>query len=419
MSENILKVENATMQFGGVVAVDNLNLEINQGEIVALIGPNGAGKTTAFNVVTGVYQPTNGAVWFRGEKIIENHPQGKMKTLYKGEHAGEYSQVLAPTPDKITKLGMARTFQNIRLWKDQTVFDNVLTAMHCRATCNLLTATFHLNRQEEARQRQRVEELLAEKAPHGKICLGFTPDEEIGRGASNFDVQGFGADFAYTLDGGDITDFEYETFNAAMAHITVNGFSIHPGTAKDKMKNALLMAMEFNALLPALETPGRTDGYEGFFHLQEMSGKVEQATMVYIIRDHSMERFQERKAAMAKAADEMNRRYGENSVVCDMEDQYYNMYEVLKDRMEIVHLAEEAMKAAGIPNPTHSPIRGGTDGCMLTYKGLLCPNLPSAGHNAHGRFEYAPVESLKTGVRTVKSLLSPELVERVIMKKEG
>ena len=266
---------------------------------------------------------------------------------------------------------------------------------------------------------QAVEELLAEKAPHGKICLGFTPDEEIGRGASNFDVQGFGADFAYTLDGGDITDFEYETFNAAMAHVTVNGFSIHPGTAKDKMKNALLMAMEFNALLPALETPGRTDGYEGFFHLQEMSGKVEQATMVYIIRDHSMERFQERKAAMAKAADEMNRRYGENSVVCDMEDQYYNMYEVLKDRMEIVHLAEEAMKAAGIPNPTHSPIRGGTDGCMLTYKGLLCPNLPSAGHNAHGRFEYAPVESLKTGVRTVKSLLSPELVERVIMKKEG
>ena len=128
MSANILKVENATMQFGGVVAVDNLNLEINQGEIVALIGPNGAGKTTAFNVVTGVYQPTNGAVWFQGEKIIENHPQGKMKTLYKGEHAGEYSQVLAPTPDKITKLGMARTFQNIRLWKSQTVFENVLIA---------------------------------------------------------------------------------------------------------------------------------------------------------------------------------------------------------------------------------------------------------------------------------------------------
>lgn len=160
MSKNVLKVENATMQFGGVVAVDNLNLEINQGEIVALIGPNGAGKTTAFNVVTGVYQPTNGAVWFEGEKIIENHPQGKMKKLYKGEHNGDYTNVLAPTPDKITKLGMARTFQNIRLWKSQTVFNNVLIAKHCRATSNVFSATFRMNRKEEARQREEVMELL-------------------------------------------------------------------------------------------------------------------------------------------------------------------------------------------------------------------------------------------------------------------
>lgn len=160
MSEQVLKIENVTMQFGGVVAVDNLNLEINQGEIVALIGPNGAGKTTAFNVVTGVYQPTNGAVWFQGEKIIENHPQGKMKKLYKGENAGMYSRVLAPTPDKITKLGMARTFQNIRLWKSQTVFNNVLIAKHCRATSNVMSATFRLNRKEEMQQRQNVEELL-------------------------------------------------------------------------------------------------------------------------------------------------------------------------------------------------------------------------------------------------------------------
>ena len=160
MSKNVLKIENATMQFGGVVAVDNLNLEINEGEIVALIGPNGAGKTTAFNVVTGVYQPTNGAVWFNGEKIIENHPQGKMKSLYKGEHAGEYTQALAPTPDKITKLGMARTFQNIRLWKSQTVFDNVLIAKHCRATSNVFSATFRLNRKEEKEQREHVAELL-------------------------------------------------------------------------------------------------------------------------------------------------------------------------------------------------------------------------------------------------------------------
>ena len=160
MSKTVLRIDNATMQFGGVVAVDNLNLEINQGEIVALIGPNGAGKTTAFNVVTGVYQPTNGAVWFQGEKIIENHPQGKMKKLYKGQHDGEYTHVLAPTPDKVTKLGMARTFQNIRLWKSQTVFDNVLIAKHCRSTSNVFSATFRLNRKEEAAQREHVAELL-------------------------------------------------------------------------------------------------------------------------------------------------------------------------------------------------------------------------------------------------------------------
>lgn len=160
MKENVLKVENVTMQFGGVVAVDNLNLEVNQGEIVALIGPNGAGKTTAFNVITGVYQPTNGAVWFQGEKIVENHPQGKMKQQYKGEHAGDYTQVLAPTPDKVTRLGMARTFQNIRLWKSQTVFDNVLIAKHCRATSNVFSAAFRLNRKEEAAQRENVLELL-------------------------------------------------------------------------------------------------------------------------------------------------------------------------------------------------------------------------------------------------------------------
>ena len=157
---SILKVENVTMQFGGVVAVDNLNLEVNEGEIVALIGPNGAGKTTAFNVITGVYQPTNGAVWFQGDKIVENHPQGKMKKLYKGEEAGSYTHVLAPTPDAITKLGMARTFQNIRLWKSQTVFDNVLIAMHCRTHTNFLAASFRMNHREEQEQRERVAQLL-------------------------------------------------------------------------------------------------------------------------------------------------------------------------------------------------------------------------------------------------------------------
>ena len=160
MSNSVLRIENATMQFGGVVAVDNLNLEIHKGEIVALIGPNGAGKTTAFNVTTGVYQPTNGAVWFNGEKIIENHPQGQMKKLYKGANDGKYTHVLAPTPDKITKLGMARTFQNIRLWKSQTVFNNVLIAKHCRTTAGVASAIFRFNRKEEERQRKEVMELL-------------------------------------------------------------------------------------------------------------------------------------------------------------------------------------------------------------------------------------------------------------------
>lgn len=265
---------------------------------------------------------------------------------------------------------------------------------------------------------QAVEELLAEGAPHGKLCLGFTPDEEIGRGTDHFDVAGFGADFAYTLDGGDITDYEYETFNAAKSVVTINGFSIHPGTSKDKMKNAILIAQEFNSLLPPLETPAHTEGYQGFFHLQEMHGVAEKAVMEYIVRDHSMERFLQRKAALDQAAEQIDRRYGPGTAVVDTQDQYYNMYEVLKDHMEIVALAEAAMKAAGIAHPTHSPIRGGTDGCMLTYKGLLCPNLPSGGHNAHGRFEFAPVESLKTGVRTVKALVSPALLETVILKKE-
>lgn len=161
MSENnVLKVENVTMQFGGVIAVDNMNIEVNKGEIVSLIGPNGAGKTTAFNVITGVYAPTNGAVYFQGEKIIENHPQGKMKKLYQGENNGKYTHSIVPTPDKITKLGIARTFQNIRLFKSQTVFENILIAKHLRRTSNLFTATFHLNGKEEAKMRKEAEELL-------------------------------------------------------------------------------------------------------------------------------------------------------------------------------------------------------------------------------------------------------------------
>ena len=264
---------------------------------------------------------------------------------------------------------------------------------------------------------QAVEELIAENAPHGKICVAFTPDEEIGRGSDDFDIPRFGADFAYTVDGGDITNYEYETFNAASADVVVHGFSIHPGDAKDRMKNALTMAMEFNGLLPALETPEHTEGYQGFFHLHDMEGNVEQAHMQYIIRDHSMERFTERKELILRAAQTMNARWGDDSVTVEVKDQYYNMYEILKDHMEVVRLAEAAMTAGGVAHPTHEPVRGGTDGCMLTYKGLLCPNLPTGGHNFHGRYEFVPVPSLVTGVRVVKHLLSPRLLEEIILSK--
>lgn len=258
---------------------------------------------------------------------------------------------------------------------------------------------------------QAVEEIIKEGKPHTRICVAFTPDEEIGMGASGFDVEGFGADFAYTLDGDDITNYNCESFNAAKTTVTINGLSVHPGTAKGQMLNALLIAIEYNALLPPMEIPSRTEGYEGFIHLHNMHGGCDKAVLEYIVRDHDMERFKERKHMMGKAAEEINRRYPDGTCVVETKDQYYNMYEILKDHQEVLTLAEEAMKAAGVASPTHLPIRGGTDGAMLTFKGLICPNLPGGYHNAHGRFEYAPVESLKKAVKIVKNLVGPDLLK--------
>lgn len=266
---------------------------------------------------------------------------------------------------------------------------------------------------------QAAEELIAEGTPHCAVRIAFTPDEEIGLGASGFDVKGFGADFAYTLDGGAVSEYEYETFNAASARVKISGFSIHPGEAKGKMRNAALIAMEFNSLLPPLEVPGETEGYEGFFHLVEMHGRAEDAELTYIIRDHDMKRFRERKEAVLKAAEVVCRRHGANTAAVEMKDQYYNMVEILKDHMEVVDLAEAAMKKAGIAAPEHKPIRGGTDGCMLTYKGLLCPNLPTGGRNAHGRFEYVPAEELRTGVKIAKNIVSAELLRSGYRKGNG
>lgn len=231
--------------------------------------------------------------------------------------------------------------------------------------------------------------------PHGAIRIGFTPDEEVGRGADLFDVEGFGADVAYTVDGGALGELEYETFNAASAKVTVRGFSIHPGSAKGKMKNAVLMAMEFQRMLPEFDTPANTQGYEGFFHLSNICGDVEQTVMDYIIRDHDMEKFQEKKAYIQKVARFMNEKYGQGTVDLVMKDSYYNMKEKLKDHMYLIDIAKDAMDELWIA-PIIEPVRGGTDGARLSYMGLPCPNLCTGGHNFHGKFEYIPVQSMET-----------------------
>ncbi|MBO6630788.1 MAG: peptidase T, partial [Psychroserpens sp.] len=228
---------------------------------------------------------------------------------------------------------------------------------------------------------------------HGKIRVGFTPDEEIGRGAHKFDVQKFGADWAYTMDGSQIGELEYENFNAAGAKVTVKGKIVHPGYAKGKMVNSMYIATEFINALPRMETPEHTEGYQGFFHLHHMEGKVEETTLQYIIRDHDKDHFEARKEAMLKLTNEINNQYNKDVVHIEIKDQYFNMKEKVEPVMHIVDIAEEAMKSLDI-EPLIKPIRGGTDGSQLSYIGLPCPNIFAGGHNFHGRYEYVPVESM-------------------------
>ena len=230
--------------------------------------------------------------------------------------------------------------------------------------------------------------------PHGTIKIGFTPDEEVGRGPDFFDVKAFGADLAYTVDGGALGELEYENFNAASARVTVHGVGIHPGSAKGIMKNASLMAMEFQSLLPVFENPMYTEGYEGFFHLHQMSGDVETAGLEYLIRDHSSEKFQEKKERMAAAADFMNRKYGTGTIELEIRDSYRNMKEMVEPHPELIQTAKAAMEFLGI-EPKVVPIRGGTDGARLSFLGLPCPNLCTGGYNFHGRYECIPVQSLE------------------------
>ena len=229
---------------------------------------------------------------------------------------------------------------------------------------------------------------------HGAIQIGFTPDEEVGAGVDFFDVEGFGADLAYTVDGGRLGELEYENFNAAGAKVTIQGMSIHPGSAKDRMVNAILVGMELQSLLPVQQNPAYTEGYEGFFHLDSMSGSVELAKMDYIIRDHDKAKFEIKKKLFADACDFLNKKYGEGTVNAVIRDSYYNMKEQILPHMELIDNACAAMKKLGI-EPIIVPVRGGTDGARLSFMGLPCPNLCTGGHNCHGKFEFICVESME------------------------
>lgn len=230
---------------------------------------------------------------------------------------------------------------------------------------------------------------------HGKICIAFTPDEEVGRGADRFDVVGFGADVAYTVDGGAIGELEYENFNAASGRVRLHGASIHPGSAKGKMKNALLMGMEFQSLLPVFENPMYTEGYEGFFHLDRMEGNVEEAELEYIIRDHDRVKFERKKELFKAAGAFMNQKYGEGAAEVYVKDSYFNMKEKIEPYMYLIDEAKAAMEELDIA-PVIVPIRGGTDGARLSYMGLPCPNICTGGHNFHGKYEYICAESMET-----------------------
>ena len=238
-----------------------------------------------------------------------------------------------------------------------------------------------------------LETIIESKIPHGKICVAFTPDEEIGRGADHFNVEGFGADYAYTVDGGALGELEYENFNAAGARIEFHGVSIHPGSAKDKMKNAALIACEFNALLPADEIPSKTEGYEGFHHLAGMSGGIEYAELNYIIRDHDRAKFEIKKNDFVKACETINAIYGAGTAVMKLTDSYYNMKEKIEPHMYVIDRAKQAMEDVGV-TPNVVPIRGGTDGARLSFMGLPCPNICTGGENFHSRFEFVSVEAM-------------------------
>ena len=274
-------------------------------------------------------------------------------------------------------------FDDLLLYKGQTLITTdgttLLGADDKAGICEIVSAMEYLINHPEIK--------------HGNIKVGFTPDEEIGRGAHKFDVEKFGADWAYTMDGSQIGELEYENFNAAGAVVKIKGKIVHPGYAKGKMINSMYIAQEFINSLPRMETPEHTEGYQGFFHLHNMNGDVEESTLQYIIRDHDKKHFEARKEVMVKLTNELNSQYGREVITTEIKDQYFNMKEKVEPVMHIVDIAEDAMKQLDI-EPLIKAIRGGTDGSQLSYMGLPCPNIFAGGHNFHGRYEYIPVESM-------------------------
>ncbi|HIZ30894.1 MAG TPA: peptidase T [Candidatus Fournierella merdipullorum] len=309
-------------------------------------------------------------------QVIENYDGGDV--LFTG--TGEYMRVAQ--------------FPELANWKGQTLITadgtTLLGADDKAGIAEILTA---------------VERLQKEGIAHGKVCVAFTPDEEVGEGADLFDVKGFGADYAYTVDGGDVGELEYQNFNAASAFVTIHGFSVHPGSAKDLMKNAQNIAVELHAMLPADERPEHTEGTEGFYHLCEMSGTVSEAKLEYIIRDHDMEKFNARKAAMTAAADAINAKYGAGTAVLELKDSYYNMEQEILPHYHLIENAQLAVKQAGL-EPKIVPIRGGTDGARLSFMGLPCPNLGTGGFNFHGPCEYITAEKMDKSVEILLNILS-------------
>lgn len=251
---------------------------------------------------------------------------------------------------------------------------------------------------------QLAQILTDQNIPHGEIKIAFTPDEEVGRGTDFFDVKRFGADGAYTVDGGGLGELEYENFNAASAKVSVVGKSVHPGTAKGVMKNASLILFELHSMLPAFQNPMYTEGYEGFFHLDSIEGECDGATASYIIRDHDRQKFDEKKRLFAQAVDFLNKKYGEGTVLATVKDSYYNMKEKILPHMHLVENACLAMERAGV-TPKVVPIRGGTDGARLSYEGLPCPNLFTGGYNFHGRYEYIPLEDMQKALEVALNLV--------------